>query len=191
MNRGLLWGLGATTAVAAWALLNPAPSSNAGPSAVIAAAPARVPVDGASAVQPSPMSTRSGEVATTLAAAPLPAHWPQPNVEAAPRNPFLATPPPAPKPVVVAVKAPPSAPPPPPPVSDYRFWGRMNVSGGQRLTYVSRGEAGNPVAIDVGTRLEDGWSVDAIGDNAIVLVHAATQQRSTLSIPPHGPAGQQ
>jgi len=125
----------------------------------------------------------------SAASATLPEHWPQPNVEPAVRNPFLATPPPAPKPVAaVAVQAPPPAPPPP--VSDYRFWGRMAVGAGQRLTYVARGDAGNPTAIDVGTRLEDGWSVESIGDNAIVLVHAATQQRSTLSIPPHGAAGQ-
>jgi hypothetical protein len=66
----------------------------------------------------------------------------------------------------------------------------VTVAGGQRLTYLSRGESGNPVAIDVGTRLEDGWMVDAIGDNAIVLVHAATQQRSTVSIPQHGTSSQ-
>ncbi len=189
MNRGLLWGLGATTAVAAWVLLNPASSPSAGPSTVIAAAPARAPVEGASALQPSPMSTQRGGGAATLAAAPLPAHWPQPNVDVAPRNPFLATPPLAPKPVIAAVTAPPPATPPSP-VSDYRFWGGMKIAGGQRLVYLARGESGNPIAIDVGTRLEDGWSVDTISDNAVVLVHAATQRRSTLSIPPHGPAGQ-
>jgi hypothetical protein len=124
----------------------------------------------------------------TAASAALPEHWPQPVVEPAVRNPFLVTPPPAPRPVAAAVVvAPPIAPPP---VSNYRFWGRMTGASGQRLTYIARGDAGNPAAIDVGTRLEDGWSVEAISDNTIVLVHAAAQQRSTLSIPPHGAAGQ-
>ncbi len=190
MNRGLLWGLGATTAVSAWLLFNPAPSSNVGATTVVAAAPARPPLDSASTLQPSLMSTPSGDGYAKSATTELPEHWPQPNVESAPRNPFLATPPPAPKPVVAAAPPPAPPPPPPPPVSDYRFWGGMKVAGGQRLVYLARGESGNPVAIDVGTRLEDGWSVDTIGDNAIVLVHAATQRRSTLSIPPHGPAGQ-
>jgi len=182
MNRGLLWGLGATAAASAWALLSPTPSSNPD-TAVVAAAPARAPADGSAAPAPS-LASHGGPAASGPAA--LPEHWPAPNVDAAPRNPFLATPPPAPKTVVVA----PPPPPPPPPVSNYRFWGRVAVADGQRVTYLSRGDSGNPVAIDIGTRLEDGWSVDAIGDNAVVLVHAATQQRSTVLIPPHGPAAQ-
>ena len=194
MNRGLLWSLGGTAAVSAWVLLNPAPSTDASSVNLVAAAPAHVPAESAKAVMPS------AETASTLApigngasaagaSAVLPRHWPQPNIEPAVRNPFLVTPPPppAPKPVAAPVAAPLPAPPP---VSNYRFWGRLAVAGGQKLTYVARGHAGSPAAIDVGTRLEDGWSVEAIGDNTIVLVHAVTQQRSTLSIPPHSPAGQ-
>ena len=186
MNRGLLWGLGGTAAVSAWVLLNPAPSTGSPGTAVVAAAPAHGRADGTSIPLPPPFP---GSTAASTAADTLPEHWPQPNVEPAARNPFVSTPPPAPKPAAVALVAAPP-PPPPPPVSNYRFWGRMAVGGGQRLTYVARGDSGNPVAIDIGTRLEDGWSVEAIGDNTIVLVHAATQQRSTLSIPPHGAAGQ-
>ncbi len=194
MNRGLLWGLGGTAAVSAWVLLNPTPSTGASSANVVAAAPAHVRIEGAEAPMPSVQSASTlasigNGISATAASDALPEHWPQPNVEPAVRNPFLVTPPPAPKPVAapVAVAAPPA---PPPPVSNYRFWGRMTVAGGQRLTYVARADAESPAAIDVGTRLEDGWSVEAISDNTIVLVHAATQQRSTLSIPPHGAAGQ-
>ncbi len=128
--------------------------------------------------------------AETVSTSALPAHWPVASIEPATRNPFIATLPPAPKPVVVqAATAPP--PPPPPPVSDYRFWGRMVVQGGQRQTYIARGSEGAPVTVDNGTRLEGGWSVESISDNAIVLVHAATLQHSTVSIPLHVTTSQQ
>jgi hypothetical protein len=189
MNRWLSWGLGATGALSAWMLLNPAPSTSAGGAAVVAAAPAHVSVDGANAPLPLSVSAPTGhEVSTMATITALPAHWPAPNVDPATRNPFVIAPPPAPKPVAAKAVAPVLGAPPP--VSDYRFWGRVAVQGGQPLTYVARGDAGAPVAIDAGTHLEDGWSVESIGDNAIVLVHAATQQRSTLSIPPHAPASQ-
>ncbi len=196
MNRGLLWGLGGTAAVSAWVLLNPAPSTGTSSANVVAAAPVHVGIEGAKATMPSASSAQTlapigNGISATAASDALPEHWPQPNVEPAVRNPFLVIPPPpppAPKPVATPVVAAP--PPAPPPVSNYRFWGRLAVAGGQRLTYVARGDAGSPVAIDVGARLEDGWSVEAISDNTIVLVHATTQQRSTLSIPLHGAAGQ-
>ena len=190
MNRWLSWGLGTTGALSVWMLLNPAPSTSTGGATVVAAAPVHVPVDGANSPLPPPVSAPMGhEALPTATTNALPAHWPAPNVDPATRNPFVITPPPAPKPIVAKVVAPVPAPLPPP-VSDYRFWGRVAVQGGQPLTYVARGDAGAPVAIDTGTRLEDGWSVESIGDNAIVLVHAATQQRSTLSIPLHAPASQ-
>ena len=195
MNRVLLWSLGGTAAVSAWLLLNPATSTIGSSVGVVAAAPERMQTGDAEVaarpVRSAPLLAPNGLGASAAgASAALPEHWPQPNIEPAVRNPFLVTPPPAPKQVIAAVVvAPPPAPSPP--VSDYRFWGRLAVAGGQRLTYVARGDAGNPTAVGVGTRLEDGWAVEAIGDNAIVLVHAATQQRSTLSIPPHGAGGQQ
>lgn len=184
MNRGLLWGLGATTAVSAWVVLNPSPPSNPVASAIVVAAGKRVSGDGAST--PRPSVTR--DEASATAESGLPEHWPQPNVDSAPRNPFLPMPPPAIQPVIVEALSPPAAPPTV--VSDYRFWGRITVAEGERLTYIARGESGSPVAIELGTRLEGGWSVDAVGDNAIVLLQASSQQRSTMSIPPHGPAGQ-
>ena len=61
----------------------------------------------------------------------------------------------------------------------------MVVQGGQRLTYVARGVEGAPVPVEPGTRLEGGWTVESIGDNAVVLVHATTLQHSTVSIPLH------
>ncbi len=190
MNRGLLWALVGTGALSAWVLLNPTPIASSPAAVVVAASTMHAQVDSASTLSPFPTSIRAITVASaTGAAGTLPVHWPEANVEPAARNPFVATPPPAPKPVAAPVVAP-TPPAPPPPVSDYRFWGRMAVQGGQHLTYVARGDTGTPVAIDIGTKLEDGWSVESIGDNAIVLVHAATLQRSTLSIPLHAPMSQ-
>jgi hypothetical protein len=190
MNRGLLWVLVGTGALSGWALLNPTLKASPAATMVVAAAPTRIRPDGTNTPPPLPEPAPTGDGASTTAVmGALPAHWPETGVEQATRNPFIATAPPAPKPVAAPVVA---SPPPalPPPVSDYRFWGRMAVQGGQHLTYVARGDTGTPVAIDIGTRLEDGWSVESVGDNAIELVHAATLQRSTLAIPLHAPTNQ-
>lgn len=190
MNRALLGVLAGTGALSAWALLNPAPATNGAIATVVAAAPAR-PSTGNLETDSSPPTVLAAGVGAAPAASAdaLPAHWPAVNIEPATRNPFIVTPPPAPKPVVAAVVAPPP-PAPPPPVSDYRFWGRVLVQGGQRLTYVARGVEGSPVAVDTGTRLDGGWAVESISDNAVVLVHSATQQHSTVSIPLHATSQQ-
>ena len=169
-------------ALSVWALLNPASPSSSRASQVVAVVP--MSARGSAAVPPT-LAASSEADSTTVATGVLPQHWPAPIVEPAERSPFAITQPPAPKPAVAAVVA--TQPPPPPlPVSDYRFWGRLFVVGDRPLTYIARGEIGAPVAAEVGTRLEDGWSVESVNGNAIVLVHAATQQRSALPIPLHG-----
>lgn len=50
--------------------------------------------------------------------------------------------------------------------------------------FLAKGQDAAPIAVQTGTRLEDGWSVDAISDNTIVLANAATQQRTTIFVPP-------
>jgi outer membrane usher protein FimD/PapC len=79
----------------------------------------------------------------------------------------------------------PSAPLPP---SNYRFWGRLTAPDGHRLLMLARGSDGQPVTIDSSTKLEDGWAVESIGDNGVVLVHAASQRRERIPIPAEAPA---
>ena len=173
MHRGLQLLLAATLALTAWALLKPAP---AGPAGAVAA------------VEP-----RTGQARSTLAdphavppATSLPAHWPAPALDPASRSPFVE-----PQPVVVAPSAPPPPPPPPPPqpVANYRFWGRMQTPAGQSMTYLAHGDTGAPVAIEPGAKLEDGWAVETMGDNVVVLVHSATNVHATVAIPPAAESG--
>lgn len=175
MNRALIWSLAGTVALSVWALLNPRTTDSApAPSAVIlpasrnAAVKARVQAPPAA---PSPALTGA---------------WPEPAMELGNRSPFGSPPAPPPKPVApVVVVAP---PPPPPPPANYRFWGHLSSPDKQVLTFLAKGQDGAPVEIHTGTRLEDGWAVESISDNAIVLANAATQQHTTVFVPPADPA---
>jgi hypothetical protein len=104
-------------------------------------------------------------------------------MDVAARSPFEPSSSPSQKaPVQPTVAAPPPLPPPPP--ANYRFWGRMSSPDKHSSLFLAKGEDGTPVAVQAGTHLDDGWSVEAIGDNAIVLANAATQQRTTIFVPP-------
>lgn len=175
MNRVLIWGLAGTVALSAWALLHPRTVDNAAaPNAVIPPA-SRIAAVGASAEAPP---------AAPLAA--LPGAWPEPAMEVGARSPFGSPPAPPPKPAAPAAVAAP--PPPPPSPANYRFWGHLSSPDKQALTFLAKGQDGAPVEVHTGTRLEDGWVVESISDNAIVLANAATQQHTTVFVPPADPA---
>ena len=182
MRRELVWALGASTLLSAWALLNPASRSDGG--AVVA--PVERPV--AVAVPDSGDPGRAAPVKTTAEriaqAPPLPAAWPAPRMEAANRSPFLAPAPPAPKPVASAPAAPPA--PPPPPAITYRFWGSLSTPAGEHVLYVARDDnaGAQPIAVQVGTRLDGGYQVEQITAGAIVLVQTESQRHVTLSLTP-------
>lgn len=174
--RPALWlALAVSIAASTWVLWSPPPES---PGGVVAA---REPV-GAGARTPA-------------AAPPLPARWAAPMLEAARRNPFGADAPspsvakaasapasklvvPQPPPVLVA--APPGAPAAAP--FGYRYLGRMIDPQGQRVIYLARGE--NVLAVQPGTNLNDGYTVESITDSTVEVVNSATQQRHTIAIPP-------
>lgn len=110
-------------------------------------------------------------------------------MEAANRSPFLAPAPPAPKPVASAPVAPPA--PAPPPAITYRFWGSLTTPAGEHVLYVARDDnaASQPIAIQVGTRLDGGYQVEQITAGAIVLVQTESQRHVTLSLTPSAIAG--
>ena len=99
-------------------------------------------------------------------------------------DPFVGVvpPPPPPPPVLAVVQAPPPAPPPPP-AQDYRFVGRMTSPDGVRTILVGRGDA--VVGIEIGTTLGNGYVVESITPNGVVLVYGNSGVKATLSLPPN------
>lgn len=170
MKRWLLWSLAGAVVLSAWALFDQKRADSAPASSRV--------------VQPTTLDgvAQGSAGAGSAAKSPPPGQWPEPAMDEAARSPFAMPTPPAARPsmpvapVVVA-------PPPPPPTAGYRFWGRLSSPDGNSLVFLAKLPAGSPVEIHTGTRLEDGWAVDGISDNAIVLARAATQQRTTILVP--------
>lgn len=188
MRRELVWALAATALLSAWALLNP--GARPASSGVVA------PVERT----PGPSTTRLIAASSSTAGqtpyaqgtqTSLPATWPAPNMEAAPRSPFASPVPPAPKPVASAsvALAPPPPPPPPPPQVAYRFWGSLTTPAGERVLYVARDDNAQPIAIHVGTRLDGGFEVEQVTAGAIVLLQTESRQRVTLPMSPPSSVG--
>ena len=110
-------------------------------------------------------------------------------MEAAHRSPFLAPAPPAPKPVASAPVI--ALAPPPPPAITYRFWGSLTTPAGEHVLYVARDDnaSAQPIAVQVGTRLDGGYQVEQVTGAAIVLVQPESQRRVALSLTPPATAG--
>jgi len=172
MNRALLWGLIATTAVSAWAVFT-RPRDNG--AIVLSAA-----IQSASGVE----MRQASHSATLLTTSTLRSQWPAPAMEIATRSPFESPARALPRAPVQKLSA--SAPthPDPPSPPSYRFWGRLTAPDQRATMYLVKGESGTPTEVKQGTSLEDGWIVDSISDNTIVLANAATQQRTTIFVPP-------
>jgi len=187
MRRELVWALGASALLSAWALLNPTSRSDGG----VVVAPVERPAGNAMPGSGDP--SRAASVTTTAdriaQATPLPASWPEPTMEAAHRSPFLAPAPPAPKPVASAPVI--ALAPPPPPAITYRFWGSLTTPAGEHVLYVARDDnaSAQPIAVQVGTRLDGGYQVEQVTGAAIVLVQPESQRRVALSLTPPATAG--
>ncbi len=72
-------------------------------------------------------------------------------------------------------------PPPPPPTLNYRYAGQMTTPEGQRLVYLSKGTDITPV--EVGTRLEEGYVVEAISSEAVALRYPPRDAKAVVPIP--------
>jgi len=150
---------------------------------------------------PSPMPTvlSSGPVDTVQSQVPpssaavaterkrLPVELPTPEFTPAQFDPFIgvaAIAPPIAKPVIAAAQMPvaisvPTAPKPPP--MNYRYLGQMVDPSGRSWVYLARAEATFPVV--AGTRLDDGYVVQAIEADAVHLHHAATNINAIIPVP--------
>ena len=71
----------------------------------------------------------------------------------------------------------PSAPP-----MEYRFFGRMATPAGEHVILLTRGEA--VAAIEVGTRFDNGYIVEAIHDDRVRTVYAPTGIAVDIPVPP-------
>ena len=89
----------------------------------------------------------------------------------------VAVPPPAPSSQVVA----PPPPPPPPPPNDYRFVGRMTGPDGAQQILLGHGDA--IIAISKGMTLDNGYRVESISSDAVVLAFARPDGAVTVSLP--------
>lgn len=81
----------------------------------------------------------------------------------------------------VSPSAPALAPPAAPPLS-YRYLGRMQAPGGQVQVYLARGE--RELSVSVGTVLEEGYVVEAISDDAVLLRYPPLNQVARIPIAP-------
>ena len=63
-----------------------------------------------------------------------------------------------------------------------RFMGSMIDPAGKRLVYLARGDTALPVG--VGDRLDEGYVVESLKPDAIVLVYPSLNTRTTIPTPP-------
>lgn len=173
MRRSLFWALLATVAASAATLW------------VNQQAPVLV-----AAVERAGVRTQSPVPGTAIAALQaLPERLERSVIEPSRRDPFVPVLPPQPKPAPAPV-APPvlmTGPPPPPPLPSApaaraRFLGRMVTPAGDKLVFLSAGD--KTVLAQAGDVLDDGYVVDSVTDQAVVLRYPALDVKVTLPLPP-------
>lgn len=64
-----------------------------------------------------------------------------------------------------------------------RYLGSLQAPNGQTMVFVARGASDQSVAIQVGSRLDEGYSVKAIGRGGITLAHMASGTEWNLPMP--------
>jgi len=97
--------------------------------------------------------------------------------------PLQPKPAPAPAPPPVQMTGPPPPPPlPSAPAVRARFLGRMVTPAGDKLVFLSAGD--KTVLAQAGDVLDDGYVVDSVTDQAVVLRYPALDVKVTLPLPP-------
>jgi len=180
MRRSLKWTLavtGISSLVALW--LEPA-----GPGAVAGVVDARVP----SSADPygnwrAAAAPAAPDAAALAASAPLPSRLPDRDLEAGQRDIFtpVTAPPPPPAPAPPPAPPPPPPPPPSPPQMNWRALGSMVTPEGQRLVWLAKGN--DEITVKPGTTLDDGYVVQSIDDQAVVLLYPSIGTTVRLDLP--------
>lgn len=143
------------------------------------------PQDGNPAVVAAMDDSQAPALAKGEAAVPaLPAHVAAALLDEAISDPFIGPQPPSPpapsppKPFVGPIYI----PPPAPPAINYRYLGQMTDPDGKKLVYLAR--ADKDVQVSTGTRLDEGYTVEAITAEGVRLFYAPAGARVTIPIPP-------
>lgn len=186
MRASLKWALavtGITSLAALW--LEPG-----GTSAVPGVVDARVPTpapDPYANWQSAATLGSAGAAVAAAASAPLPSRLPDRDLVAGQRDIFTPvtapSPPPPPPP---AAPPPPPPPPPAPPPMNWRAVGAIVAPDGQRLVWLAKGN--DEITIQTGTTLDDGYVVQSIDDQAVVLLYPPIGTTVRLDLP-HPQAG--
>ncbi|WP_423598379.1 hypothetical protein [Roseateles sp. MS654] len=69
---------------------------------------------------------------------------------------------------------------------NYRYLGQLIDPQGQRKVYLAR--ADKDLLVEAGTRLDEGYRVEAITDDEVRLIYDSLQQRAVIRIPPAAPS---
>lgn len=163
--------LAATVALSAVALWAPQDAPAAASDAQAKNGPKVPPVPGAGGISTHAMA--------------LPSHLPERHLEPARFDPFVGVvppPPPPPKPLLIAAAPPPPPPAPEPPPLAYRYLGRMTDPSGTQRVYLAK--ADTAVAVTVGSRLDEGYVVEAIEPAEIRLHYPPLGARAAIPVPP-------
>ena len=188
LHRSMKWGLAATLVATAMALLWPAP-------AVVGVRTTRelaVP-KGSTAISSSASSTNTrGRISLIEDSTRSPNLRPFAGVAASATeavfDPFVGVAVETPASAVAltaSVPEPARPPPPPPPVQDYRFFGRVIGPDGGEQILLARGESF--VSITKGTVLDNGYVVESISAESVVVVFPSLGIRTSVPIPPNSP----
>ena len=174
MRRGLGWALLAAVVLSAVAIW----TGDKAPSLIAAVEPQMREHGRALAAI---AATSSAERDPVL---PLPEHLDAPALRPATRDVFapkvVAPPAPVAPPVAAVPVAPPPVPQPPP--LNLRYMGAMVDPTGKRLVYLARGDTA--VLVGSGDRLDEGYVVESLRRDAVVLVYPSLNTRTTVPIPP-------
>lgn len=145
---------------------------------------ARSEADVATRLMQAPPTVTLPAIAAISAAEPLPPSLPRADIGKAVADPFAGPlaaappPPPVPKPLTGPVYE----SPPAPPSLNYRFLGQMTDPAGQRWVYLARPD--KDVRITVGTRLDEGYVVEAITSDHVRLHYPPLGARAQIVVPP-------
>lgn len=172
MRRGLLWALGAAVLASVVALNVRGPVS-----AVVQAVEAQR--------SDYALDRPTAQIDAT-ARAPLPVTLPVWLVPRARQDPFADAPlpamaPPAPPPPAPLAQV--AAPPPAPPAMVWRYLGTLHTPDGKKLVMISRRNEPDAVVVTSGLRLDDGYEVQAVSDEAIRLLYPPLQYEVVITIP--------
>ena len=177
MKPWLKWSFAGSLGLSAWAILFPARE---------ASNPARGALS--SAALPLELHAQMGAPANFARSSapklvqPLPTELPQPQFEASATDPFVGPTSLAPsRTLAVTVDAPPPSSPVAPAIN-YRFLGRVVDPDGQTLIYLSH--ADKDLRVARGTQLEEGYVVEAIRPDAVLLYYAPLDFHTQIRIPP-------